>query len=198
MAKRAAEERPTIDREAFEGEALEHLDALYRTALRMTRNEQDAEDLVQETYLKAYRFFDRYQRGTNIRAWLFRILTNSYINRYRKAMARPRVTSLDQTSDFFLYNRLADDGREPVSVSVEEEVLSSFAEEEVTQALEELPPQFRMAVLLADVEGFSYKEVAEMTGVKIGTVMSRIFRGRRLLQEKLWDYAQRTGLLKGR
>ncbi|MBI4300629.1 MAG: sigma-70 family RNA polymerase sigma factor, partial [Chloroflexi bacterium] len=193
----AARENANIDHQGFEEEALQHLDALYRTALRMTRNEQDAEDLVQETYLKAYRFFYRYEKGTNIRAWLFRILTNSYINRYRKAATRPKMTSLEETTDFFLYSKLAEEGREPAWMSVEEEVLSRFADEEVVRALEELSPQFRMAVLLADVEGFSYKEIAEITGVKMGTVMSRISRGRKHLQENLWDYAQRAGLLKG-
>lgn len=171
---------------------LPHVDALYRTALRLTRGKEEAEDLLQDTFLKAYRFFDRYRPGTNIRAWLFRILTNSYINKYRRAAAAPPTTPLEYGPDSFLYNA---SGQRPglAEASAEEEVLSRFAEEDVKRAVEELPPQFRLAVLLADVEGFSYKEIAEMTGTKIGTVMSRISRGRKLLQRALWGFAQARG-----
>src|SRR5918911_1830960 len=185
----------TQDRtEQFEQEALKHLDSLYRTALRMTRNPQDAEDLVQETYLRAYRFFDQFQPGTNIRAWLFKILTNNYINSYRKASSEPRNTSLEDTEEFSLYHQMA---RELPSGSlgwdVEAEVLGRFAEEDIREAIESLPVAFRMTVLLADVEGFSYKEIAEITGVNKGTVMSRLFRGRRLLQKALWERARAAG-----
>jgi RNA polymerase sigma-70 factor, ECF subfamily len=184
-------------RELFEEEALKHLDALYRTALRMTRNPQDAEDLVQETYLRAYRFFDKFQPGTNIRAWLFKILTNNYINSYRKAANEPRNTSLEDTEEFSLYHQMA---RELPSGSlgwdVEAQVLDRFAEEDIREAIESLPPAFRMTVLLADVEGFSYKEIAEITGVSKGTVMSRLFRGRRLLQKALWERAREAGFAK--
>lgn len=185
---------PMERQELFEQEALKHLDALYRTALRMTRNPQDAEDLVQETYLRAYRFFDQFQPGTNIRAWLFKILTNNYINSYRKTTNEPKNTSLDDTEEFSLYHQMA---RELPSGSlgwdVEAQVLDRFAEGDIREAIEALPVAFRMTVLLADVEGFSYKEIAEITGVSKGTVMSRLFRGRRLLQKALWDRARDAG-----
>ena len=178
-------------------EALEHLDALYRTALRLTRNQADAEDLVQETYLKAFRFQDKFRRGTNLRAWLFRILTNTFINRYRKKQREPRLTPVEDAEDFFLYRQISAQRDEHLFPSAEEEVLSKLADEDVKRAIEELPEPFRIAVLLADIEGFSYKEIAEITNVKIGTVMSRLSRGRRLLQRKLWEYAKRTGYVRG-
>jgi RNA polymerase sigma-70 factor (ECF subfamily) len=178
----------------FEQEALKHLDALYRTALRMTRNPQDAEDLVQDTFLRAYRFFDQFQPGTNLRAWLFKILTNSYINSYRKTAAEPKSTSLDDTEEFSLYHQMARESQDgSLGWHVEAEVLDRFAEEDIREAIEKLPDAFRMTVLLADVEGFSYKEIAEITGVSKGTVMSRLFRGRRLLQKALWDRARAAG-----
>jgi RNA polymerase sigma-70 factor (ECF subfamily) len=188
---------PTAEQQAvFERDALQHLDALYRTALRMTRNPQDAEDLVQETYLRAYRFFDKFEPGTNLRAWLFKILTNSYINRYRKQATEPRVDSLDDSEEFALYNHL-DGGAATRGGTVEAQVLDHFAEEDIKAAIEALPPQFRMAVLLADVEGFSYNDIAEITGVKKGTVMSRLFRGRRLLQKALLEQARAAGFAGG-
>jgi RNA polymerase sigma-70 factor (ECF subfamily) len=190
-------ERPRDDAErraAFEREALEHLDALYRTALRMTRNSQDAEDLVQETYLRAYRFFDHYQSGTNIRAWLFRILTNTFINGYRRAAAEPKTTSLDDSEEFYLYHQLAQPTNEG-GESVEDEVLDKLAVEDVRRAIEQLPEVFRMAVLLADVEGFSYAEISEILDIPKGTVMSRLFRGRRLLQKALWEQAKAAGIV---
>jgi RNA polymerase sigma-70 factor (ECF subfamily) len=180
----------------FEQEAMQHLDALYRTALRMTRNQQDAEDLVQETYLRAYRFFDKFQPGTNLRAWLFKILTNTYINRYRKQATEPRVDSLDDSEEFALYHHL-DTEAASRGGSVEAQALDHFAEEDIKAAIEKLPPQFRMAVVLADVEGFSYNDIAEITGVKKGTVMSRLFRGRRLLQRALIDQAKAAGFARG-
>jgi len=185
----------TQDRtELFEQEALKHLDALYRTALRMTRNPQDAEDLVQETYLRAYRFFDQFQPGTNLRAWLFKILTNSYINTYRKAAAEPKNTSLDDTEEFSLYHQMAREVQTgSLGWDVEAQVLDRFAEADIREAIENLPEAFRMTVLLADVEGFSYKDIAEITGVSKGTVMSRLFRGRRLLQKALWERARAAG-----
>lgn len=184
--------------ELFEKEALQHLDALYRTALRMTRNPADAEDLVQETYLRAYRYFDQFQAGTNIRAWLFKILTNTYINSYRKAAAEPRSTSLEDTEEFSLYHQMARDASSgSLGWEVEAQVLDRFAEEDIREAIENLPPAFRMTVLLADVEGFSYKEIAEITGVSKGTVMSRLFRGRRLLQKALFERARAAGFVRG-
>jgi len=182
--------------EFFEHDVMQHLDALYRTALRMTRNPQDAEDLVQETMLRAFRFLDRFQRGTNLRAWLFKILTNTYINRYRKSASEPRVDSLDDSEEFALYHHL-DTEAASRGGSVEAQVLDRFAESDIKAAIEALPPQYRMTVLLADVEGFSYNDIAEITGVKKGTVMSRLFRGRRLLQKSLIDQARSAGFAGG-
>jgi RNA polymerase sigma-70 factor (ECF subfamily) len=184
------------DRRAlFEREAMAHLDALYRTALRMTRNQQDAEDLVQETYLRAYRFFEQFTPGTNMRAWLFRILTNAYINRYRKASAQPRLASLDDAEDFSLYHQLSQVS--DAGDNVEAQVLDRLAAGDVRAAIERLPAPYRLAVLLADVEGLSYNEMAEAMGVKKGTVMSRLFRGRKLLQKALWDQAREAGIVQG-
>lgn len=189
---------PPEERESFfEGEVMQHLDALYRTALRMTRNPQDAEDLVQETMLRAYRFLDRFEPGTNLRAWLFKILTNTYINRYRKASSEPRVDSLDDSEELSLY-RYLDNEAASRGGSVEAQVLDRFAENDIKTAIEALPSQYRITVLLADVEGFSYNDIAEITNVKKGTVMSRLFRGRRLLQKALVDQARSAGFAGGK
>jgi RNA polymerase sigma-70 factor (ECF subfamily) len=175
---------------------LEHLDALYRTALRMTHNPQDAEDLVQDTLVRAYRFYDRYQPGTNLRAWLFKILTNTYINSYRRRQARPPESSLEDAGEFFLYHQLA--AQQAGSIDqVEDTVLDRLGADAIQRAIDRLPPQFRTAVQLADVEGLSYAEIAEATGVAKGTVMSRLFRGRRLLQRALWEQAQMAGYTGG-
>lgn len=189
---------PAEERESFfEHEVMQHLDALYRTAMRMTRNAQDAEDLVQETMLRAYRFLDRFQPGTNLRAWLFKILTNTYINRYRKAASEPRVDSLDDAEELSLY-RYLDSEAASRGGSVEAQVLDRFAENDIKTAIEALPSQYRITVLLADVEGFSYNDIAEITNVKKGTVMSRLFRGRRLLQKALVDQARSAGFAGGK
>jgi len=177
----------------FETEALRHLDALYRTALRMTRSEADAEDLVQETYIRAFRFRDQFTLGTNMKAWLFRILTNTFINTYRRKTAQPEVTDLDGIDEFSLYRRMADDRAASTSPDPEAELLNSVVDSEVTDALEELPVKFRTTVLL-DVEGFSYKEIAEMLAIPIGTVMSRLHRGRKFLQKRLYDLARERGI----
>src|SRR6266496_5843923 len=182
--------------EDFEAGVLAQLDSLYRTALRLTHNQQEAEDLVQETLLKAFRFANSYQRGTNLRAWLFRILNTSAINRYRKQAAHPTTTSLPEGEDFYLYNRIKDLSGQELSIAAEEEVLSQYLDEDVYQALNDLPPNFRMAVVLADIEGLSYKEIAEALQIPIGTVMSRISRARRQLQKSLWKYAQDRGYVK--
>ncbi len=187
---------PSHNRAEFEEEALQHLDGLYRTAMRMTRNPQDAEDLVQDTLVRAYRFYDRYQPGTNFRAWLYKILTNTYINSYRKKQVRPQESSLENTEDFFLYNQLASAAADG-GVNVEEAVLDRLGAADVQRAIDQLPPQFRTTVQLADVEGLSYAEVAEATGVAKGTVMSRLFRGRRQLQRALWEQAQMAGYAQG-
>src|SRR5947209_20266669 len=158
--------------EDFEADVLNQLDSLYRTARRMTSNQQEAEDLVQETMLKAFRFANTYQRGTNLRAWLFRILNTSAINRYRKQASHPTPTSLPEGEDFYLYNRIKDLTGQELSICAEDEVLSKYLDEDVYKALNDLPPNFRMAVILADIEGLSYKEIAEAIQITIGTVMS--------------------------
>ncbi len=185
------EQLPGSD-DPFFAEAMTHVDALYRTALRMTRNPADAEDLVQETYLKAHRFRGGFTPGTNLRAWLFRILTNSFINEYRKRSRQPATTETGDLEDYYLFRRIKESG-EDLGIDPEATVMRMFLDDEVRQALEELPEQYRIAVLLADVEGFSYKEIAEITETQMGTVMSRLHRGRRQLQQKLWEYAQSRG-----
>ena len=183
------------DQASFAELAMPYMSALYSAALRMTRNPSDAEDLVQETYLRAYRGFGGFKEGTNLKAWLYKILTNTYINSYRAKKRRPEQVELDDVEDFYLYKRLG--GLEAVDAdrSPEAEVLDSIPDDAVKRALEDLPEQFRMAVLLADVEGFSYKEIAEIMDVPIGTVMSRLHRGRKQLQKRLWDLAEERGLV---
>ena len=182
--------------EDFEAGVLAQLDALYRTALRMTNNRQEAEDLVQETMLKAFRFSHSYQPGTNLRAWLFRILNTSAINRYRKQAAHPTPSPLPDGEEFYLYNQIRDLSGQELNNGAEEEVLSKYLDEDVFKALNDLPPNFRMAVVLADIEGLSYKEIAEALQIPIGTVMSRISRARRQLQQSLWKYAQDKGYVR--
>ena len=182
------------DQATFAEQAMPLMDSLYSGALRMTRNPSDAEDLVQETYLRAYRGFGGFQQGTNLKAWLYRILTNTFINSYRAKQRRPQESDLDEVEDLYLYRRLggleaARNGR-----SAEDELMDTFNEAEVKAAIEALPENFRMAVLLADVEGFSYKEIAEILDIAIGTVMSRLHRGRKALQKGLFDYAVTHGL----
>jgi RNA polymerase sigma-70 factor (ECF subfamily) len=171
------------------------MDSLYAAAMRMTRNRADAEDLVQETFLKAYRGFGGFQEGTNLKAWLYRILTNTYINVYRAKKRRPEETDLDDVEDLYLYKKLSSTDASALGRSAEDELFDLFTDDEVKAAVEDLPEQFRMAVLLADIEGFSYKEIAEILDIPIGTVMSRLHRGRKGLQKRLWDFATREGLL---
>ncbi|HZU01732.1 MAG TPA: sigma-70 family RNA polymerase sigma factor [Ktedonobacteraceae bacterium] len=195
-ASLASEQQATAPTEDFEAGVLAQLDSLYRTALRMTNNPQEAEDLVQETMLKAFRFSDSYQRGTNLRAWLFRILNTSAINRYRKQASHPITTSLPEGEEFYLYNRIRDLSGQELTAGAEDEVLSQYLDEDVYKALSDLPPNFRMPIILADIEGLSYKEIAEALQIPIGTVMSRISRGRRQLQRSLWEYAKERGYVK--
>ncbi|HMQ26372.1 MAG TPA: sigma-70 family RNA polymerase sigma factor [Acidimicrobiales bacterium] len=183
------------DQADFAEQAMPLMGSLYSGALRMTRNPADAEDLVQETYLKAYRAFGSFQEGTNLKAWLFRILTNTFINTYRAKKRRPDESDLDEVEDLYLYRRLG--GLEAVEAgrSAEDELLDHVTDAEVKEAIESLPEQFRVAVLLADVEGFSYKEIAEILDIPIGTVMSRLHRGRKGLQKRLYEYAVDRGLV---
>jgi RNA polymerase sigma-70 factor (ECF subfamily) len=179
----------------FVDQTMEHQGALYSAAMRMTRNPADAEDLVQETYLKAFRSFHRFQQGTNLKAWLYRILTNTFINSYRARKRRPQETDIDDVEDLYLYRRLAGAAASSAGRSAEDEVLDRFGDGDVKQALESLPEQFRITVLLVDVEGLSYKEIAEVLGVPIGTVMSRLHRGRRALQKALFHLGVERGLI---
>jgi RNA polymerase sigma-70 factor (ECF subfamily) len=183
------------DQARFAELAMPYMDALYSAALRMTRKPADAEDLVQETYLRAYRGFGGFKDGTNLKAWLYKILTNTFINSYRAKKRRPEETDLDDTEDFYLYRRLGGLEAAAADRTPEAEVLEAIPEAVVKEALESLPEQFRMAVLLADVEGFSYKEIADIMDVPIGTVMSRLHRGRKQLQSRLWHFAEERGLL---
>ena len=181
------------DRADFQQQAMQFAPQLYSAAMRMTRNNADAEDLVQETYLRAYRSFHTFEDGTNLRAWLFRILTNTYINSYRSKQRRVQETDLDDVEDLYLYRRIS--GVDVASRSAEDTMFELFTDDEVKAALEALPESFRMPVLLADVEEFSYKEIAEMLDIPIGTVMSRLHRGRKAMQKALVDFATERGLL---
>jgi RNA polymerase sigma-70 factor (ECF subfamily) len=182
-----------VANDPFETEALTFLDALYRTALRMTRSEADAEDLVQETYIKAFRAREQFTPGTNLKAWLFRILTNTFINTYRRRQSQPEFTELDDVDEFSLYRRMSDLKTSSQAGDPESEFLNGLVDTEVKDALADLPEKFRSVVLL-DVEGFSYKEIAEMLDIPIGTVMSRLHRGRKFLQKRLFDLAQERGI----
>jgi len=185
------------DPATFSDLAMPFMGPLYSAALRMTRNPVDAEDLVQETYLRAYRGFSSFQEGTNLKAWLYRILTNTFINQYRAAKRRPEQSDIEDVEDLYLYRRLGGLEAATAGRSPETEVLEGIPDDEVKEALESLPEQFRMAVLLADVEGFAYKEIADILEIPIGTVMSRLHRGRKQLQKRLWDYAVERGIATG-
>ena len=178
----------------FETAAMPFLDALYNTALRMTRNTQDAEDLVQETFLKAYRHFDKFEPGTNLKAWLFKIMKNTFINDYRKRQAQPPESDFAEIEGAF-ESQVSEEATQQIRTP-EEEALADVLDEDVQRALDALPPEYRMVVLLTDLEGFSYREVAEILEIPVGTVMSRLYRGRKRLESEMLRYAREHGYLR--
>lgn len=182
------------DQERFADDAVPFMDALYTAAMRLTHNASDAEDLLQETYLRAYRGYPRFEAGTNLRAWLYRILTNTFINSYRSKQRRPVESDLGDVEDLYLYHRLGGLEASSRGRSAEDELMDLLTDDEVKAALDDLPEQFRVAVLLADVEGFSYKEISDILEIPIGTVMSRLHRGRKGLERRLGEFAARRGL----
>ncbi len=197
----AAHDTPDVDlatesegsrRARFERDALEYVDQLYSAAMRMTRNPPDAEDLVQEAYTKAYSSFHQYRPGTNLKAWLYRILTNTYINLYRKRQRQPQQAATDTVEDWQMYK--AAEHTSTGLRSAETEALDHLPDSDVKEALQAIPEEFRLAVYFADVEGFAYKEIAEILDIPIGTVMSRLHRGRKLLRGLLTDYARERGI----
>lgn len=192
-----AAKAPHDRRDEFEEVALAHLQPLYNLAVNLTRNRKDAEDLVQETYLRAYRFFDSYEPGTNVKAWLFRILRNTFINRYRAAKARPEEVDFARVE--MAYERIVDDEfvRKRQPRSPEDLVMNGVLDEEIQQGLAALPEEYRSVVILALVEEMSYKEIASALSIPLGTVMSRLHRGRKMLQASLVDYARRKGIISG-
>lgn len=182
---------PKLKQKEFEAEALPHMDILYNFALRTTGNKDDAQDLLQETFLKAFRFWDKYEKGTNIRAWLFRIMKNSYINRYRKETREPDKVDYEDVENF--YDTIRAESTD--TNDLQQKMFGGLLGDEVTTALQDLPEDFRTVVILCDIEGLTYEEIAEFLDCPIGTVRSRLHRGRKLLQAKLFEYAKNRGLI---
>ena len=190
----ALPESPDDLRDLFESQALPFIDQLYAAGLRMTRNPADAQDLVQETFVKAFSAFHQYQQGTNLKAWMYRILTNTFINNYRKKQRDPYQNSIDELEDWQLGEATSSTSASRTSRSAEAEAIDHLPDSTVKDALQSIPEDFRMAVYLADVEGFSYQEIADIMHTPVGTVMSRLHRGRRLLRDRLTEYAQERGI----
>ena len=180
----------------FELEAMVHTEALYRTAVRMTKNPGDAEDLVQETLLKAYKSFDRFEKGTNAKAWLFKIMTNTFINTYRARQKVSTSVSFDEIDDSYLHSQIT--GMSSESGNPEKDFFNKVLDADVVAAIEKLPEEFRMVVVLAFNEGFAYQEIADILGIQVGTVKSRLHRGRKILQKLLWEYTNSSGAPKER
>lgn len=178
----------------FESQALPHTESLYNTALRLTRNSSDAEDLVQEVFYKAFKSIDQFEPGTNLRAWLFKILVNTHISQYRKSSKDPTAAGYDDVEEFSIYSQVH--SRAESISDTPDGVLDRFLEQDIMTAIEKLPQQFKDVVMLIDVEGFSYKEAADILDVPVGTIMSRLFRSRKLLQKYLWEYAVEYGYVK--
>ncbi len=184
-------EKIRIKQEEFERDAIPHMKALYNFALRMTGSSDDAHDLVQETYLKAFRFFDKFEKGTNCKAWLFRIMKNTYINLYRKEAKVPEKVDFDEIQEYYAPNAMPMGGSE----DLQEKIFGNLLEDEVLLALQSLPEEFRTVVILSDIESFTYEEIAEFIESPIGTVRSRLHRGRKILQKKLFEYARAKGYI---
>ena len=179
----------------FDSQVMPFVDSLYNTAYRMTRSAEDAEDLVQETYFKAYKYYDKFEEGTNLKAWLFKILKNTFINNYRKRKLEPRSVDFAEIEDSFERIVRRDSNEQPSDP--EADFFSGVLDEDVKKALESLPYDYRMVVILADLEDFSYKEIAEILDCPVGTVMSRLYRGRKLLEKALLKYARKHGYIRG-
>lgn len=180
----------------FQDVALVHADELYATALRLTKNERDAEDLLQDTYLKAFTFFHRFQKDTNCRAWLFKILTNTFINSYRRKSKEREILGADDLRP--VEDKLYDTARIKLRSNPERRLWNKIISRDMRDALEDLPLEFRMVVVLADLQGFPYKDIALILGCPVGTVMSRLFRGRKLMRSQLLDYAYQEGVIRDR
>jgi RNA polymerase sigma-70 factor (ECF subfamily) len=189
-------DKPESKLREFELDALKYIDSLFNVAMRMTRNKDDAEDLVQETYLKMHRFSHTFDEGSNLKAWLFKILRNTFINLYRKKIREPQEIHYGNNEEFYLFNRITADRADDKSLGKGTIGIEEYLEEEIKYALDNLPLAFREVVLYSDVEGLSYEEISGIVGCPIGTVKSRLYRARRALQKLLWNYAKDKGYLR--